>query len=440
MKRHAIHCVAVTLSILAFSILSCSDSENRHLAQLGQAKVIIDLNLPEEHASTGILDRLRSLFVRDAIAQSAPATFGLIRVRVSGAGIGVIDREFAPYDVITMNVPAGDFRYFEVTAYVAPGDPSAAASFRGTAVASLKPGATVSLPVVMNVDEMRLVVPDYSGQKIVMMDGINGGNVRSRLENELFDTPETILYELRPYDIDFDAQQRIYFANLAFSTGTGGGIIRMDNIDSRVSTGTCILFLEVFDGVRSIAIDRKRNKIYYSNFSDINRVDIDGGTPEPVVSATNTVRAICVNEATGYIYYTYISSLDSSSWIVAYNPNTEFPGEINSYNCGNTNTYDLIVKGGYLYASYYSTTRIVRLSLDLLSTPEPLLGKPDESDSFIGPREFIAVTNRKLYVIDEFDGNGNEDERIVSFADITGSGWDTYPEPPQSLFTFYSSC
>ncbi len=131
---------------------SCSDTEHR--IPIGSARVVINMGLPPEtpDAELGLIERIRRLFVPDAIAQSAPAAFSSILVRVTGADIGAIEESFGPYSTISMNVPAGALRVFEVTAIVAPGDPSAAASFKGTASANCPAGQTVNVPVVMGLE------------------------------------------------------------------------------------------------------------------------------------------------------------------------------------------------------------------------------------------------------------------------------------------------
>lgn len=446
MKRYMIHGIVGALCIVSVSLFSCSDSENRHLALLGQAKVIIDLNLhQEDQASAGILDTIRRLFVRDAIAQSAPATFSEIRVSVTGTGMSAITRSFAPYDVISMNIPAGSLRRFEVTAYVTPGDPSPAASFTGTSTANLPAGATVSVPVVMNVNEMRLVIPDYCEMsingKIVMFDTIKGENRISRTNTDIFNDGLSLSYYLRPYDIDFDSHLRIYFANHAYSTDSG--VFRMKDMNGSFLSGTCEMVANV-DQIESISIDRKRNILYYSNNSStISRLNLGNEipiTPETVITIpSGMINAVCVDEATGYVYYVYSLTYD----VIAYcNPNIETPEQISdsgSLLIG-SNIFDLIVKNGFLYASDVNSAnhRIVQLPLDLSSIIDTLSVEPDTANNFMGPREFIAVTSRKIYFIDEsqtIDGR-DDNEKIISISDINGTGYEEYLNS-DSYFQFY---
>ena len=240
----------------------------------------------------------------------------------------------------------------------------------------------------------------------------------------------------------------------------------MDTIDSTIAAGTCVQVVTDSTGIKSIAIDRKRNSLYYLNNASPNQIykyDIKNGTSNLVVASTSTsypFNALCVDEATGYIYYNVRMNIGSGTMnsIICYNPNTELPGPVTSYPSSYFTTFDMIVKNGYLYASYHDWNNtvtpptfplmeipyIVRLPLDLDTNATPpvyLPGKPRGTDPFIGPSEFIAVTNRKLYLIDEDTVYPLDDglDRIISFDDISGSGWDTYGNA-DSFFWFYSHC
>jgi hypothetical protein len=442
MKRHAIAGISAALMLLLLSF-SCSDSENRHLALLNQAKVVIDLNLSDKQASSGVLDTIRRLFVQDAVAATAPAVFSSITVRVTGIDIGLIEKNFTPIEAISLSVPAGNLRWFEVTAYVAPGDPSAAASFRGTAVANLPAGETVNVPVVMSLNETRLVVPDYTGQKIVMMDTGTGQILASKNASDIFGNALT----LSPHDIDFDSQGRIYFSN--YILGSDGGVFRMDNINSTwnaLSTGSCVQLVQNAQA-RSISIDKKRNVLYYTYYSTsntygISSLDLISGASGVIIPAqTYSLNTVCVDENSGYIYYTLVLNFGAGPvyYIIGRDPatSTDLP---NSYPSTAT-IFDLNVNGGYLYASLSSTAQVARLPLDLIITTPPVLtGQPGTTNNFLGPERLLPISKRRLYVIDELGNDGdNSNERIISFTDINGSGWTTYPND-QNIFVFYNAC
>src|SRR5271157_3286815 len=165
--------------IINFSMLSCSDSESKLSPLFKQTLVVLNLGMPPENPSAydnTIWNKIRNFFVRDALAQTAPATFSNILVRVSGPDIGIIEQEFGPLGTISFSVPAGSLRQFEVIAYVSPLDPSAALSFRGTAIANLPEGETVSVPVLMTLNETKIVVPDFQNSRIATIDNMSGAN------------------------------------------------------------------------------------------------------------------------------------------------------------------------------------------------------------------------------------------------------------------------
>ncbi|MBN2161101.1 MAG: hypothetical protein JW807_17070, partial [Spirochaetes bacterium] len=97
MKRRTILSLSVSLLLVSLPIFSCSDTESRVPSYLKTAKVIINLGLPEAHAtaSQSIIDRVLRFFTSDAVAQEAPATFSSIFVRVTGPDMGPIEKTFS---------------------------------------------------------------------------------------------------------------------------------------------------------------------------------------------------------------------------------------------------------------------------------------------------------------------------------------------------------
>src|SRR3990172_2388750 len=211
--------ISILTLIITLGLVSCSDSENRISPLLRNTTVILNTGLPPESASAdnSLLDRIRRLFVRDAVAQSAPASFSSIRVRVTGADFGVIEQTFAGGGLISLSVPSGSFRQFEVTAFTAPGDPNPAVTFRGTAAANLPAGETVSVPVLMRLSEIRIIVPDFLNGRIIVMDDMSGAGWT------VIDGGKLGLDTIQPFDVDFDARGRIYIADQV-----SNGIIRID--------------------------------------------------------------------------------------------------------------------------------------------------------------------------------------------------------------------
>ncbi len=268
--RLAVIPIALAGMILTFS---CSDSEPR--IPFGAARVVINLNLPPETPAeqAGLIEKIRRFLVPDAIAQAAPAAFSSITVRVTGPDIALIEKSFAPYATISLSVPSGAIRTFEVTAYVAPGDPSAAASFRGTASANCPAGATVNVPVVMGLHETKLLIPDFENGRLVMINNMQGDGW-----SEYKDEGGLVLYPFSPYDVDFDNLGRIYIANNA--NGEGERVLRLSSFTSNRET---LSNQELAFGIRTVAVDRKRSILYFSDGVSIRKANLDGSGGETLV-------------------------------------------------------------------------------------------------------------------------------------------------------------
>lgn len=425
----------LTAFIAGASLLSCADSESR-MPLAGYATVVINLGMHPESETAGlsIIDRVLRLFTRDAVAGTAPANFSTIKIRITAPDIGSISNDFPPTSIITMIVPGGKRRIFDVTAYVAAGETSAALTFSGTTMADIPAGKTVNVPVLMCVEETKLVIPDRYNFRLVMMDGVNGANTITKINSDL-----GITSTIYPYDIDFDARGRIYFSN---NIGTTGGIYQMETINSTVAAGTCVKIASSTTGVSYIAIDRKRNILYYIDEISSNNLvkyDLDTGTSQTLITGSTSLSPanVCVDEESGYLYISYsVIGAASYRFIREYDPVSASWTGVSSPNLS-VLPFDILVKDGYLYESFVSSGQIVKMSLDLTTT----IGTLTESGSnaFLGPHMFLAVTNRKLFVVDEDENDIiNTNERVVSFNGIDGSGWEATATP--GTFVFYSSC
>ncbi|HNW30662.1 MAG TPA: hypothetical protein PKN50_19455, partial [Spirochaetota bacterium] len=236
----------IILSVLIIlQFLSCSENERR-IGLSGQTStVILAIGNAAEHTAQNeplnILDRILHLFESNAIAQTAPAAFSSVKVRVTGPDIGLIEKDFNPYGTISLTVPSGSLRQFEVIAYVAPGDLSAASSFRGTAVANLPAGETVTVPVPMGLYETKIVVPDSGNNRLVILDTMSSW--RAQLTTLTADGQDSISLT-GPRDVDFDSRGRIYIA-YEFA------IVRCDNI-----AGENYRFIYNVSSPVAVAVDR----------------------------------------------------------------------------------------------------------------------------------------------------------------------------------------
>ncbi|TFH40936.1 MAG: hypothetical protein E4G96_06550, partial [Chrysiogenales bacterium] len=312
-RRLALIPAALAVLIMTFS---CSDSEHR--IPFGATRVVINMGLPAEtpDAELGLIERIRQLFVPDAIAQSAPAAFSSLLVRVTGADIGAIEESFGAYGTITMNVPAGDLRVFEVTAIVAPGDPSAAASFKGTTSATLPAGATVNVPVVMGLNETKIVMPDPwpflpPNYRIIQINDMTGAGYIIRTGPEISFAGNFI-----PWDIDYDAMGRIYIATNCPPTLGLHRVIRVNNINDTA-------YYPVADngptGVIALAIDRSRGYLYYASANALMRCNIDGTNNIGLmtISGIDTITGLSI-DGSGVLYISGSFSTDST--IFRYDP------------------------------------------------------------------------------------------------------------------------
>ncbi len=443
--RLAIIPIALAGMILTFS---CSDSEHR--IPFGYARAVINLNLPPEtpDAQAGLIEKIRRLLVPDALAQTAPAAFSSITVRVTGPDIALIEKSFAPYATISLGVPAGALRIFDVTAYVAPGDMSGAASFHGTASANCPAGATVNVPVVMALSETRLLVPDTVGNKIVYLRGLDDPTPLPFGDGAIYGTA----MPFAPYDIDYDAMGRIYVTNTWDSH-----IVKLHAINGSIPGGTAeTLFAPWSTG--AIAVDRTRSLLHVTSIPDAGHdlvtMDLQGNLlDDQGLPDISFVRGMDVDPVTGHLYIA--CSHQTAPAVVRYDPVSNailFPVFIIPAGPLDTTTrpWDVAIRGGNLYVAVYdhhasppqSSGRVIELpmGLDPAGPPPTLTHRPGEpANTLMGPHRFVAIQPERLTFIDEIEEDGiNSNERILSVAGISGSGWISRPNP--GIFSFFSSC
>ncbi len=418
--RLAIIPIALAGMVLTFS---CSDSEHR--IPFGYARAVINLNLPPEtpDAQAGLIERIRRLLVPDAVAQSAPAAFSSITVRVTGPDIALIEKSFAPYSNISMSVPAGALRNFEVTAYVAPGDPSAALSFRGTASANCPAGSTVNVPVFMGLNETRIVVPDIGNARVVVKNSIHSGW-------------HVISLFSQPMDIDFDARGRIYVVDQSMYY-----VWRLENIND-----TNPLQISSYDWLYCLAVDRYRNRIFYSDESILFQNNLSGGNETEKslgVFPLELTEIYAMDAAPDGMLYIVGYALDdpmNDYAIIKYNPDANSGnGAVVSTSLHNSeitallsNPEDIQVKLPYLYVSNSSgapNSLILKIRVsgdsfilvDSFGTststyPDTLPGY------FYGPLQFVGLNNDGLTIMDDFSVDYS---RLVFFDNNLTSGWAT---------------
>ncbi len=448
MKRIA-HIVIVSgLICSSVLIFSCSDSEHR-LPYIGKnmAMVTIKLGLPGEQTSvsSSLIDRMLRIITRDAMAQTAPAAFSSYTVNVTAAGMIPIQQSFTS-SAITLTVPAGTARTFEVIAYVSAGDPSAALSFRGTTTLDLIAGQTVNAPVAMSLNETKIVVPDPFPQgkpsRIVQINDMTGAGWIAKSGSQIgYTGGDSNFY---PYDVDFDSRGRIYIANNRSSTPYDV-VIRIDTMSSTTCT---TLGTGGGSGIRAIGIDRARNIVYYANSlngtTSLRKYDLTTSTNTVITtpSAINSITGIDVaSDGILYLVGTNVSGYPS---IFRYEPtsNTVTNSYYNmSYFMG---ANDPKVMPPYVYVTNTSLTGYMIFRFDLADLGNQVnygtlytSGITTTQGYFYGPRRFVGIRNDALIIIDE---DGSNHDKLVSMTDITGSNWACFGTYGTGInqFRFYS--
>jgi hypothetical protein len=441
--------VLIIIIMAMLSSNACSDSERRIGLSSQTSTVVLNLNLPDKHAvaHTPILDRIFRFFMREAVAQTAPATFSSVAVLVTGPDIAPIEQNFTSAPTISFDVPAGAIRQFDVTAYVAPWDPSAAASFHGIAVANLPAGTTVSVPVVMLLKETKIVIPDgglnFSPGGLIMMDSMYPNS--SWIYKQVTDYGG--LANLEPVDIDFDSRGRIYIAN-----SNSPAIIRMDDINGTnllQSSATVFGTGTPLANAYTIAVDRIRNLVYFCTQSApvIYRSNLDGTSTVafPSLSATiSTVTGIDVDNE-GMLYV-----VGYTDTIIRYNPNTRaiIAGP---FTTSLTTPADVLYRAPYIYIANRSTTTsgsgVTQLSISnntfgFIAQYGLYTGSANSNDPyFYGAYRFLAIRN-DLIIAD----SSTFLAKLVSISpDPLGNNWIPFgqhgaPTTTPGNFYLFSSC
>ncbi len=419
--------------IIATGLFSCADSETKlRPIPSGTTTVIINLDLPPEDPTAfdnTIWNRIRRLFVRDAVAQTPPATFSSISVTVTAADIATVQQNFLPTDTMLLNLPAGDARRFDIMATVAPGDLSGARSFTGTATTSLTEGQTVSLPVSMTLSETRLIIPDNRNNRIVKIDSMAGDGWVEKTGPNIGFSVNTFM----PYDIDFDTRGRIYIANNNPTTG-GNVIIRINNLSD---TAAIAFGNGGGSGIAAVAVDRVRNLVYYAAASTLKRCGLNGSgdTTLAITGAgtMSTINGLDVDQSSGDLFI-------AAAWGVAaaipsigrftISGTTATLIASQALTGGTVTSRDVIIlpPSVFVAQSFGSPNntgnRITQFDMGLtISAASAQFLTQNASASpqqFFGTDRFIAPPNRRLVVIDE-DQSGVPSDRLIGFDDITGT-------------------
>ncbi|HPG48941.1 MAG TPA: hypothetical protein PLL11_00050 [Spirochaetota bacterium] len=454
--------VMAIFMLAGMSLLSCADDESRP-SLAGDATVIINLGLPPEYetVNASIIDRVLRFFTRDAVAAPAPAAFGNISIRVTGNGIGSIAKDFPSTGVISMTVPGGGPRTFEVTAIIAPGDPSAIFSFYGSTIANVPSGGTVNIPILMSLNETKLLVPDRRNNRLVLLDNLSLAGWNTTITTSELGAITGGFY---PHDIDYDSRGRIYIANWVSS---GTDIIRMDDLNGSNLRQFDINFAGVFNltNVIGVAIDRSRDILYCISSTELFKVplaSIENNNMVGVVRLDNPSDAISSNlygidvDEDGFPYI--VNGLTGNWRITKYNPDLSTAGimyqlAFPSLNWG----YDIKIEKPYIYvlnSSGAADYQVLKYHIDYESPPTATYSLVDHFGTntttanladgmFYGPRKFVGIRNDGLFII-------NNKETVTCLCKMIrlgtlpslGSGWSAFGAHGGGAgqFRFYSNC
>ncbi len=344
---------------------------------------------------------------------------------VGGPGM---DPLFATYPVgttsVTLSVPSGTARTFTLLANT----PSV--TLKGETTVDLQPGETKDIVLTPAADSSQIIVPDNATGRLVQVADLSGAGWTTS-------TPVT-----SPYDVDFDDQGRIYIASNSYS---GPGIVRINDIND---TSPFTLTGVTGTNIRSIAMDRTRGLLYYTDGFSLWRIQVTPtlGTQELVDLSSqsisvSTVKGIAV-DSDGFVYIG--SNPFLATEVLKINPNpAASPSVVASYSGALAFAYDVLVNGDFVYVSdpSMSAPKIVQLDKNLKfvnSFSGPV------SDPFLGPERFVAVMNKRITVVDQPHDISSfaltTKARLVSF-DMTGGLWSPYGSygtgPGQ--FEFYNS-
>ena len=411
----------------------------------GTATVTINLGFPghESAQNQSLIDRLLGLFLQKAYAQP-PADIESFLVRVTGPGMGTIEYGFAPtVTSITVVVPAGEKRTISVIAAVSPSSPSAALAFTGTETLALNPGDIKSISVMMIVSETKIVIPDFYNDRIVQIDDISGSGWQTKNVSGFVNPPGLSIFT--PYDIDFDARGRIYIAN-NFDSAGAHKLIRIN--DMVITEYNPIILDSQLAGhpLRTLAIDRINNVVYFASSTQLFRCDYDGNNLKTdfAMGGIADISGLAVDND-GMLYITYGNAPLAASYLQKYNPATE---SIIGTTSAVDYPWDVLVKDNFIYVTDLDGTEGYKIlqfdmNLNLVGNFGVLsLVNPETPGNFYGPRRFVAILNRKITMID--DNSGDDYDKLVSMSDINGSNWEYFGSSGSGVgqfsFYYFSGC
>jgi hypothetical protein len=413
---------------------------------------------------------------------SSPYTVTEIRVSVFGAGMTpiamVIPPDFAQR-TINLYVPAGEDRRFTVELFIVPDAAHPhVLSYKGRAIADLRPGRFTGLKIRMEAGATTLVFADNN------TGGTNTGWIWEgiSLSSGVFNQHSFGLgSRFRPNDLDISSNGRV------FVTEEYNGAIRgADTIDggNPVGLASANPLAIAMDRDLNYDIDHNgtidENVLYYCDSNLLYYAVIDGA-PTSFQFTTNSnqitsVRGMAVDPWTHYLYLVGQTGGSSpSEAIMIFDPLYYSPGnpptrgqvvKIVTDPLRFKELWDIIVKDDGVFVLNDVTPSDTAIPILLkydsnlnylagfgtissVTTPKPAIVPSTAAGKFYRPKRFFAQENDGLYIIDDSnlsDGsNGDYDKLIYINSDLDPASWRTFPasqvsgDPSGESFVFFNS-
>jgi len=394
-----------------------------------------------------------------------------IIVTIKGPGIDQRESFSASTEQIAIPLPPADNVLFDVEAPKKSVGDQHIRSYGQQKHADIEVGKLTNLEFVMAPYETKILIPNYgnySTSKIIQVKDMS-------IAKYFPESPDFIEYSVsitNPTDVELDNYGRIWLANVDGGESPLGWI--SDIQDSNFHD------VGFSQDVYALSFDRSNEYLYYigeisggdlgvfrmrvsssigsapDNYSPIFHEVLGGGDVDPTFPELVRLYpfGIAVDDD-GFVYVagddygdptkSYIFKIDPDSNSIVKKVNGYIPDGISA-----SHYYypDIMYKHGYIYVTNQDDTtgdQILQFDTDLnfvkgYGTQD---STPTQPGQFYRPSRFVATTSRKIYVLDNNPYNNYGDNRLVSFSDLDGNGWDTYTpregSSGQDIFGFYPS-
>ncbi len=354
-----------------------------------------------------------------------------VDLNIAGPGMDPVSVTYTSLpDKINISVPEGSHRTFTLDINMNPDYVWAIKSFRGTGTADISPDIAEVVINIMGIGNTEIIVPDTENRRLVQLYDITGKGWTTLEESQILSGS----INFTPVDVDFDSDGVFYVANN--DTGGAGGVYKFFSITytepvALISSGSS-------SGTTAVAVDRVNNRVYavYDNAVYYTSIDSEPGGSGTLfinVPSSEIIYGIAVDDKSNV----YVCGDDGNGapWLVKYDSSGANTAQ-DSYMPGESYTLnDVVYYNNSVIVSSNNTetggAQILRFDpSDVSAGPSDSYGllnsgsNSNASGDFGGPHTFLATMNDHLTLID-YDSGGSV-SRIVSFDDMTGSGWAVY--------------